>query len=232
MEESKSDLSAEKAVISGLFKYGKDALAEVNDIIDKDSFCDPFYKICYIALEDLISNESNIKPDVSILIQKLQEKRLVTQISIEEGKLIRAISVMPIEITNVRKMAKVIAKLTIARKIRDSLLNAAQTINGMDQEESLGKILGVAESAVFDNDYSVDSESSTDKLSKIGEGLDQYIEILLDNPVDQIGFPVGLPEWEKAIGGGPRPGTVHVIGSRIKTGKTFMADHICVSAAS
>ena len=53
MEESKSDLSAEKAIISGLFKYGKDGLAEVNDIVNKDSFCDPFYKICYIALEEI-----------------------------------------------------------------------------------------------------------------------------------------------------------------------------------
>jgi replicative DNA helicase len=138
---------------------------------------------------------------------------------------------MPIELSNVRKMAAIIARLSIARKLRGKLLDAATLIEDIKGEDSLGKILSIAENAVLDNDYSVNDNSSSEKLSKIGEGLEEYINNLIDNPVDQIGYPIGLPEYEKAIGGGLRPGGVNVIAARMKSGKTFIVDHACINAA-
>ena len=230
MEEEVCDLAAEKSIITSLFKYNKDALMEVDDIINENCFVDPFYRACYIGLSNLIEEYNDVKIDESILLQQLQEKRLVTQFGNEETKLLRAIRNMPMELSNVRMMGAKLAKLQIARDRRDSLILAADKLNKITGTESIGEILGIAEASVFDDNA---NSAYTDNrgVTQIGDGLDDYIEELLANPVSQIGFPIGLPIWENAVGGGVRPGTVHVIGARPKTGKTFLSDHCAISAA-
>lgn len=229
VDEPLFDPAAEKSIISGLFKYNKDAFLAVSDIINENCFVDSFYRACYIGLTKLIEEYNDIKIDESVLLQQLKENRLVTNFSPEDSKLLRAIRNMPLELSNVRMMGAKIAKLQIARDKRDSLMLGADKLNKLQGTESLGEILGIAEESVFDSKY--DSYTDDRSARKFGDGLDDYVDKLLDNPVDQIGFPIGLPQFENAIGGGIRGGTLHVIGSRIKTGKTFMADHVAVSSA-
>ena len=230
MDEQLFDASSERFIISTIFRYGKDGINEVSDIISKDSFNDPFYRACYSAMEDLISETPEIKIDVIVLEQKIKDKKLMINFSVEDLKLIRAISIMPVELSNARKMAIKMAKLYIARKVRDALQLAAEKINDVKGDESIGQILGIAEEAILDNSFTV-KESDDRKITKIGDGLESYLDDLNNNPVEQIGFPIGLPQFEKSIGGGIRPGTVHVFGARPGVGKTFLSNHFAYNAA-
>jgi replicative DNA helicase len=51
------------------------------------------------------------------------------------------------------------------------------------------------------------------------------------NGVRVIGIETGYPLYDKAIGGGARPGTIHVIAARPGTGKSFMAINMIVNIA-
>ncbi len=228
LDEVLFDPEAEKYVISVLFKNGKDGLIEVDEILKPSNFVDSFYRSCYIGLAYLINEYPDVKLESSSLIQVLKEKRLVHEFSTEDTKLLRAITNMPVEVSNVRRMAVKLIKLSIARQLRENLQRGSEKINEVEGTESIGHILDIAESCVFDHSY---SEQSDNRITSIDEGLDDFVNRVLSNKVDQIGYPIGLPEFEKVIGGGVRPGSVVVIGARPKTGKTFLVDHICLSAA-
>ena len=60
----------------------------------------------------------------------------------------------------------------------------------------------------------------------MGEGINEYIQNLIDNPIDQVGIPTGFPVYDSAIGGGLRKSTVNVIAARPKTGKTLLVDNM------
>ena len=120
----------------------------------------------------------------------------------------------PINETNVRKFAAKIRKLEIARLLRGQLKDAGDKLLGLDGNESISHILGIAEDSIFDFSSLLNDVDNEPK--RLGDGLVDYVQHLSDNPIDQIGIPTGFPEYDKAIGGGLRNGTINVIGARPK----------------
>jgi archaellum biogenesis ATPase FlaH len=125
---------------------------------------------------------------------------------------------------NVKKFALKIKKLEIARDLHKTLGDAQDKLLDISGTESIGSIISVAEDAVLDFSSSlVDNSSEPEHISK---KLDEYIDNLINNPIQQMGIPTGFPAYDAAIGGGLRKSTINVIAARPKVGKTLLSDNM------
>jgi replicative DNA helicase len=219
------DPSAERAVLSGIIKYGEDAYLDVSDIITENTFNIDSNKILYKCIKNAC-DKGNIRTiDFATILSSAQEIGLSQVVSDkEEIQHIKAIIDFPVNIDNVRKFAVKIKKLEIARSLHKEVDNIQDKLLDITGSESLSTIIGIAEETIFNFSSSLSGDS--DEPVSMSHDIDNYIEMLKTNPIDQIGIPTGFPAYDKAIGGGFRKGTVNVIAARPKVGKTLLSDNI------
>jgi replicative DNA helicase len=219
------DPASERAVLSGICKYGEDAYLDVADIVQESSFTIDSNAVIFKCLKYICENGSNITIDIASIYAAGQDLGVSHLLSKkEEAQHLRAILDFPVSLENVRKFAAKIRKLEIARLLRKQLENAQDKLLEVNGNESITSILGVAEDAVF-NFSSLLNDTDNNPVG-IGKDIDEYIKSLEESKVDQIGIPTGFPIYDQAIGGGLRKGTVNVIAARPKTGKTLLSDNI------
>lgn len=224
-----SDPSAERAVLAGVLSYGETAYLEIADIISETSFTIDSNVIIYKCVKKL--SENNVTIDVASIYSVAEELGIAAMLhKKEEAQHLRAIMDFPVDITNVRKFAAKIRKLEIARLLRKQLGIASDKLTEVNGSEPVGSILSIAEDTVFN--FTNLLNDSDESPQHIGEGLDEYLKELEENPIDQVGIPTGFPIYDQAIGGGLRKGTVNVIGARPKTGKTLLSDNMGYNIAS
>jgi replicative DNA helicase len=209
------DPASERAVLSGICKYGEDAYLDVADILQESSFTIDSNSIIYKCLKHICENGSNITIDIASIYATGQDLGVANLLSKkEEAQHLRAILDFPVSLENVRKFAAKIRKLEIARLLRKQLEHAGDKLLEINGNESITSILGVAEDAVF-NFSSLLNDNDNNPIV-IGKDIDEYIKGLEENKIDQIGIPTGFPIYDQAIGGGLRKGTVNVIAARPK----------------
>lgn len=225
------DPSAERAVLSGIIKYGEDAYLDVNDIINDTTFSIDSNQLLYKCVKNAC-DKGNIKSiDFATILSSAQELGLSQVVSDkEEIQHIKAIIDFPVHLDNVRKFAVKIKKLEIARSLHKEVDNIQDKLLDITGSESLSSIIGIAEETIFNFSSSLSGDS--DEPVSMAKDIDAYIDNLKNNPIDQIGIPTGFPAYDKAIGGGFRKGTVNVIAARPKVGKTLLSDNIGYYIAS
>jgi len=225
-----SDPSAERAVLSGICKYGEDLYLDVADILSELTFTIDSNKIIFKCLREICEHQQAKFIDLASIYSTATQLNLSEIISKkEEAQHLRAILDFPVHRDNVAKFAAKIRKLEIARLLYGQLDEAKSKILNISGSESISHILSIAEDTVFDF-TSLINDSDGGPVS-MTEGIDNYIEQLLENPIDQIGIPTGFPVYDTAIGGGLRKSTVNVIAARPKTGKTLLVDNMSVNVA-
>lgn len=218
-----SNIAAERAVLAGLLSYAGDSYFDIADIISETSFTSPSNQIIYKCVKHTIENNNNCRIDIPSLyaaattlgLGHVFEKQ-------QEAVHLQAIFNFPIDKNNVRKFAQQIRKLEIIRGLKKSLTLVQNNLNELNGEESITKILSVAEDVIFTFSASMTDGGGPQLLS---EGIDEYLNEMLENPVDEVGISTGYKKFDAAIGGGLTPG-VHMIGARIKVGKSYISANI------
>lgn len=219
------DPSAERAVISIICKYGETPYLEVADLLSEHSFTISSNVILWKCLQKIFSQEKTGPVDVASIYSAAKELNLDHILEKkEEVQHLRAILDFPVQSDNLRKFATKIKKLEIARKLHDKVDEIKSSILDIDGSESITQIMSLAEEPILSFGSSL--EDGDNNPTTIGDGLNEYIATLKENPIDQVGISTGFPAYDFAIGGGLRPGTINVIGARPKTGKTILADNI------
>lgn len=219
------DTSAERAVLAGICSYGDTAYLEIADIVQESTFTVDSNKIIYKCLQRIFEQEHSGSIDVAIIFSTAEELGLSHVLSKkEEVQHLKAILDFPVNLDNIRKFAAKIRKLEIARLLRKQLEQAQDKLLDINGSESIGSILGIAEDAIFD--FSSLLNDTDNNPVSIGADIDEYIDHLINNPIDQVGIPTGFPAYDQAIGGGLRKSTVNVIAARPKTGKTLLSDNM------
>ncbi len=217
--EELADVAAERAVLSGIYRYKHDAYADVSDIITARTFTVDSNQVWYKCLEHLLQQDINVVPDVPSLMSAAQALGFGELLSTDdERKHLRAITQMPVEQGNLRRLAAKIRKLEIARvglQVADGIKSDLFKVTG---DESIEAILSLLETPITDFGIGL-STTGQDGPRPIGEGIELWLAHLAQNQVSQMGVPSGFKEWDATIGGGLRPGTVNVLGARPKTGK-------------
>jgi replicative DNA helicase len=217
-----SDNAAERAVLSGICRYGSHAYYDIADMVQVSTFSDDTNAIIYKCLDYILKTDDSTKLDLpSIYAAASHFKYPNLQ---KESDYLRALFDFPIELSNVRKFAAKIRKLQIAKLLLNQLRLAQDKVSKVDGSESITQILGIAEETVFDFTSLLSDNDEQPKI--IGDGLVEYLEYLGENPVSQLGIKTGFDRYDKAIGGGLRRGTVNVIAARSKAGKTILSDNM------
>lgn len=219
------DPAAERAVLSGICRYGRDAYLDVADYVQHTTFTVDSNVVIYKCLKSICDNEDIKSIDVASIYSKAQELDLSHFFTKkEEAQHLKAILDFPTNLENIRKFAAKIRKLEITRLLRSQLELANDKLLEVTGAESIANILGIAEQSIFDfSSLLTDEDNNTVHIAK---DIDEYLQSKMDNPVDQLGIPTGYPIYDKAIGGGLRPGTVNLIGARSKVGKSFLVDNM------
>jgi len=225
-----ADPSAERAVLSGICKYGDEVYLEVADILQETSFTIDSNSIIFKCLKTLCEKHEIKSIDIASIFSVAQDLGVSSVLSRkEETQHLKAILDFPVNKENVLKFAAKVRKLQIARLLHEQLETAKEKLLSVTGSEPVSNIVSIAEDTVFDFTSLInDSESNPVCL---GDGLADYVQSLIDNPVDQIGIPTGFPVYDQAIGGGLRKSTVNVIAARPKTGKTLLVDNMGLNIA-
>jgi replicative DNA helicase len=147
-----------------------------------------------------------------------------------EKEYLRAIMHMPVHTENVRRFAARIRKLEIGRLLNGQLDLAKQNIAGITGDEPIDEIIAKAEGPIFDFSSLIASEAGG-AVSLMGEGAEEYLQYLMDNPREMMGISTGLARYDRAIGGGIRANSVDIIAARPKVGKTQLVDNIGLHVA-
>jgi replicative DNA helicase len=222
---SLTDVSAERAVLSGLIQFGQDLYVDVEELLDESCFTVDSNIIIYKCLKNLFDQHDVKQIDLPSILSSSQELNLYQILSRdEEIEHLKAILHFNTSQNNIAKFSAKIKKLSIARSLYKQLDTAKENLLDIDGTESISQILNVAEDTVFDFTNKLNDNDNNPIL--ISKDLEDYIENLIQNPIDQIGISTGFPVYDKSIGGGLRKSTVNVIAARPKTGKTLLVDNM------
>lgn len=226
------DPSAERAVLSGIIKYGQDAYIDVSDILQESTFTIDSNQILYRCISHICNVHQPKIIDIASVYSAAQELKLFEVLSKkEEAQHLRAIFDFPVNIDNIRKFAGKIKKLEIARSLHKELENVQDQLLDVTGSENISTIIGLAEEPIFGFASSLSGDSESAPVF-MGKNIDEYIQYLQEHKVDQIGISTGFPVYDKSIGGGLRKGTVNVIAARPKVGKTLLSDNMGYYIAS
>jgi replicative DNA helicase len=222
------DLAAERAVLSGLCQYGLDTFLDV-DFLEESHFFHEINQIIYRCVSKVLSETPNV--ELSSMLSAANQLGLNEMLhNAEEVAFIRSLFNFPIHRENVVIHAAKLAKLKLARDVKQTLKVCEKRINAVSGDESIADIISIVETPVLDV-TSMAYQSSETQPEIIGENVDDYIEHLQENPSDMAGISTGFPLYDYVIGGGLRRKCVDLIGARPKIGKSMFADSVALHAA-
>jgi replicative DNA helicase len=218
------DPSAERAVLSCLLQYGDKAFLEINDVISTDTFTVDSNQLIYSCIKHIFVKDISSSLDIASIYSAAQDLGFVHTLNKkEEAQHLKAIKDFPANIENLKQFAVKIKKLEIARSLHKELEKAQEKLLDVTGTEPISSILSIAEDTLFEFGSNLSNDNEPYKIS---DGIDEYIDYLIDNPIDQVGISSGFPIYDQAIGGGFRKGTVNIIAARPKAGKSMWADNV------
>ncbi len=224
MASQLSDVALERAVLSGICKHNHDAYLDVADLLQPSSFTIDSNQFLYSCLKHIFKDGKNHTIDLPTIISAASELGLMSYFNkSSEQSHLKAILTSNVELDNVRDFAKKVKKFQIARDLIQVVEDTKSEIYQIRGDESLNDILGIAENKLFSFSASINERSNDSTL--IGEGLEEYVQYLEDNPCEVLGISTGYPIYDKVIGGGLRTG-VSLIGARAKVGKSTISTNV------
>ena len=219
------DISAERAVLSGLFEYGHEAYLDIIDFLQIDTFVDPINQQIFKCLNNAFDNKKLTDIDIPTILGISNELNL----TLEHPNKLKYISVIyntHVVLSNVRMWAAKIRRLHVARLLQNQLQQAGVDLSNITGDEPISQILGKVEDRVFNFASLVDGEGCEPQL--LGDGLDEYLNHLEQNPVNIVGISSGYPYYDKSIGGGFRRRVVSLLSARIKMGKSIFSVNVAL----
>lgn len=222
-----ADTESEKAVISGLLKYGKDAYVDTSDILIDECFNHEQHQIIYKVLTNLLNKTDKV--DMGSFV--IAAGSLGYRMKDDTKKYVSDLFHYPIELNNVRRLAEKLRRLDITKRLYFEVGQISSKLEDVTGDEKLDDILNIAESSVYDFCHNV-GISNDNEAEHLNTGLDDYLTTIESCPVDQIGVPTGFNCLDKALGGGIISGGFALIGARMKVGKSTLADQFCLNASN
>lgn len=221
------DVGSERAVLAGVFTYGQTAFVEVDELCHPGTFWVDSNQVIYKCLQYFFNTaQEGDRPDIaSIYAASKAIGHDGFFDNADEKKYLRSLTNFPVNSESIRKLAGRIRKLEFARNLYDQAILVQQDIGNITGDESIGKILSLAEDR-FTSFADKMGVVADDTVSLVGEGIQEYLDYVFDNPRECVGISTGFPQYDSCIGGGLRRGSVNIIGARPKIGKTTLGINI------
>jgi len=217
-EENKFD---ENLILSGIIKFGRDGFADCCDIIKAETFDGYLNQLIFSSIEKVFSDGNPIT--ITSVFQKtgLGDDRYNDVKSILSNDCYDIKDIRPAAI-KVRKRQFKNDAIGIYRKCIDDIYK-------IDENQPASKIISAGELALFDliakGNYNEDSGPT-----KIQNVVRKYVQEWEEAPAQNVGIPLPWRRFNESIGGGLRSG-VHLVGARLKVGKTSIGLMTAIHAA-
>lgn len=222
-----SNPMSEKAVISGLIRYGSQAYFDIVDIITPDCFTEIDNVILFKCISEVLGTTDKV--DITTVISKGSSLGIADEIT-KLTSSFKELKECGIDFESVRNHAKIIRKLEIARKAQSLVKKIYNELQNVTGEESIDSILARIESPIINFSSNLDTDGE-EKTVLLGEGIEEHVKNLIDNPDKVVGIPTPWPTYNSIIGGGLRKGSVYLMGARPGTGKSTLAKNECIHYA-
>ena len=228
MSPQLSDVGAERAVLAGLFTYGLESYVEISDLLDHGSFGHQNNQVLYKCIEKVLQNEAEV--DLPAILSAAEQLNLAETVNTrQELEYINSLMEFPIKKDNVIYFAAQIKKFEFARKIQSLTSKISRDIDSINGDESIDEIIGIVENPIMEF---LREDDVGHKPERLGEGVEEYLEFLIENKCDQIGVPTGFARYDASIGGGLRRKCVDLVSARPKVGKSVFADNVALNVAN
>jgi replicative DNA helicase len=194
----------------------KDAIHEVEDIVNADSFYVEKHKIIFGAMLDLFLKNEPI--DMLSLSTKLSEQKNLERVGGNQY-LAEIVNTVPSS-TNIKHYADIVQKKYVLR----SLIEAADYVSELafnEGEEHMDDILDLAEKKVF----SVISSPKSQKFVNLKDALPEAwerLEKLHEHKGSLRGLPTGFKELDSTLSGLQKSDLI-ILAARPSMGKTTLA---------
>ncbi len=222
------NLASERAVLAGLCQYGLDSYLEI-DFVDVDHFNDDTNQMLFKCIKSII--DKNSKVDLTSILSSASDLGVSDNINNkDEIGFIRSLFNFPIHQENVPVHAAKITKLKLARDLKQTLKACSKDIEATTGEEDLMDIVSKIEEPILDATSDI-YQSSKNKTETLGDGIDEYVTYLCENPSDFAGIPSGFDRFDMSIGGGLRRKCVDLIAARPKVGKSMFGDAVALNVS-
>lgn len=208
-------IESEQAVL-GSIMLRKDAIHEVEDIVNPDSFYVEKHKIIFGGMLELMQKNEPI--DMLSLSTKLGEKKLLTKIGGNQY-LAEIVNTVPSS-TNVKHYAEIVQKKYVLR----SLIEAADYVSELAFEESddhMDDIMDMAEKKIFHVVSSPKSQKFVSLKDAIPEAWER-LERLHEHKDALRGIPTGFRDLDNLLSGLQKSDLV-ILAARPSMGKTTLA---------
>jgi replicative DNA helicase len=218
------NIDSEKAVLGSIL-LRKDALNDIEDVINGDSFYVEKHKILFDTMVELA--RANEPIDMLSLSTKLSEKKLLEAVGGNQY-LAEIVNVVPSS-TNIKHYATIVQKKYILR----SLIDAADYVSELafeEGDEHMDEILDQAEKKIF----SVVSSPKNQKFVSIKDALPEAwerLEKLHEHKGMLRGLPTGFKDLDNLLSGLQKQDLI-ILAARPSMGKTTLALDIARMAAT
>lgn len=217
-----SDLAAENGVLSCILNGGVEVYVDISDSLSLDAFTSSNNRNIYECIKYIFSENNNAQLSISSIISVANTLGLTID-KTAFGKLYAE----HIGIGTVLPLVKKLRILQITRNLDDKLNESRHLLKDVKGTESVLSIIGMAENPILDYTNSL-SANNDEGITRMGDGVEEWLEFIEENPRDLMGLSSGYPRYDKVIGGGFRRQTVNVIGARTGIGKTLVSDNIAL----
>jgi len=208
-------IPSEQAVL-GSVMLRKDAIHEVEDIINQDSFYVEKHKLIFQAMLDLYLKNEPI--DMLSLSTKLSEQKLLERVGGNQY-LAEIVNTVPSS-TNVKHYADIVQKKYILR----SLIEAADYVSELGFEEGdehMDDILDLAEKKIFSVISSPKSQKYVNMKDALPEAWER-LEKLHEHKGSLRGIPTGFHDLDNMLSGLQKSDLI-ILAARPSVGKTTLA---------
>jgi replicative DNA helicase len=220
---SLSDPGLERRILSSIVVHGPNGMLEVDGLVESSDFTVPLNRQIWQCVSSIYESQNQ-----NAVFDKESIKTIATSLGLDrefrDTKTLEYLELLdrtPLPMENLEAFARKLKALTVSRQLIQIYNGNIDYLSNLDRKQTLDEILVHCESKTLDYITSL-SAGSADQ-GDIGADIISYVEEMIESEeVDQVGVPTGFNIWDNAIGGGPRPASVHVIVSRSKVGKSFL----------
>lgn len=212
------DSVSERMIISGLLQHGSKLFYDVDSFLKEVDFYQPENKIIFGTLRKLIVSDKMEKPDMASIIAFVKSTDETSIRNYDLVDYLTALTQESIPVNNVLPFCKRVKKLSLVRNLKARLDIAKGKLDEVTGEESLLDIIAVAEKPIIE--FTDDITKNSDTIN-IGANVKNYLNEVKQAKPGFRGVPSGWDIYDKCIGGGFRKPGVHILGARVKIGKTF-----------
>jgi len=227
------DIEAERIIISGILRHGRDAFIDADELVFADAMTDDTNRLIYACAADHFGAGEERPLDHATLMSLARTKKIDHILCQEdERKYIRGLYnyAKNVDIQSVRPAAAKLLKLHVGRELDDKLRQSRIDLQKITGDEALALILSIAEKPILEYAQSV-SDDRLNSSTHIAAGGKEWLEEILANPREHVGIPLPFAKWNEQVGGGCRVGGVTVFAARPKQGKSSLSNEVCMFVA-